>query len=51
MKALRQIKHEDYLYQLEIAKKEAELRSGARGAKARKTLIVMESEVDKSLAG
>lgn len=47
---LRQIKHEKHLHDLELAKKEAELRSGARGSKARKNLKIIEGEVEESLA-
>ncbi|ESK98015.1 abc transporter [Moniliophthora roreri MCA 2997] len=45
VKVLREIKHEDRLKQLEDARRTAELRSGARGLKARKELKALELEV------
>ncbi|KAK9897459.1 P-loop containing nucleoside triphosphate hydrolase protein [Cystobasidium minutum MCA 4210] len=49
-RVLKQLRHEEQLYRLDLARKEAQLRSGARGAKARKTLIAIEEEVEASLA-
>lgn len=49
-KILRQLKHERQLEQLELARKEAELRSRARGAKARRILNCVENELGESLA-
>ncbi|KAK7059146.1 hypothetical protein VNI00_001773 [Paramarasmius palmivorus] len=45
VKVLRMIKHEDRLQKLEEARRSAELRSGARGIKARKELKTLELEV------
>ena len=48
-KLVRQLRHEDTLKQLEIAKSLAELRSGTRGSKARKALIDAENDVAATL--
>ena len=48
--AVKQIEHEDQLKKLELAQREAELRSGARGIKARKALKEQEKAVEVSFA-
>lgn len=47
--AYRQLKHEQRLRDFEEMKKEADLRSGARGKKARLDLIAMEEEVASAM--
>lgn len=47
-RAIRQIRHENTLRQLEVAQSMAELRSGARGSQARKALINAEKDVSDS---
>ncbi|KAK1221237.1 hypothetical protein PQX77_015956 [Marasmius sp. AFHP31] len=49
-RAVRTLKHEDRLKQLEDAKKTAQLRSGARGLKARKELKALEIQVEEETA-
>ncbi|KAK1234393.1 hypothetical protein PQX77_002404, partial [Marasmius sp. AFHP31] len=49
-RAVRTLKHEDRLKQLEDAKKTAQLRSGARGLKARKELKALEIQVEEEAA-
>lgn len=47
---LRKVKHEDHLKKLKIAQREYELRSGARGNRARTTMKQQEKVVEESLA-
>ncbi|KAL0069263.1 hypothetical protein AAF712_003627 [Marasmius tenuissimus] len=49
-RVVRTLKHEDRLKQLEDAKKTAQLRSGARGLKARKELKALEIQVEEEAA-
>ncbi|KAL0576029.1 hypothetical protein V5O48_005936 [Marasmius crinis-equi] len=49
-RVVRALKHEDRLKQLEDAKKTAQLRSGARGIKARKELKSLEAQVEEEAA-
>lgn len=49
-RVLKQLKHESTVLELELAQREAELRSGARGIRARKALISKEKETEESLA-
>ena len=48
-KAVKQLKHAETIQALELAQREAELRSGARGIKARKILKEQERAVEDSL--
>lgn len=48
-KAVRKLKHESRVCELEEAKKLAAYRSGARGLKARKELRLLEEELDAFL--
>ena len=48
-RVVRQLRHENTLRHLEVAQSFAELRSGARGSKARKALIDAENDVSASL--
>jgi len=50
LRVVRRIKHEDASRQLEIAQKEADLRSGSRGMAARKHLKVMEAALEESMS-
>ncbi|KAF9269694.1 ATP-binding cassette sub-family F member 3 [Marasmius fiardii PR-910] len=50
VRAARELKHEDRLRQLNDARKTAQLRSGARGIKARKGLKSLEAQVEEEAA-
>ncbi|KAG7095360.1 hypothetical protein E1B28_006119 [Marasmius oreades] len=50
VRVVRELKHEDHLKQLNDARKTAQLRSGARGLKARKELKTLEAQVEEEAA-